>query len=332
MDPSRLTTTLHPHSILTPEAATFIEEWLDSDNFITARTSGSTGAPKEIRLLKSDMRSSAQATNDFFGIGPGSTLALPLSPVYIAGKMQIVRALEARCRLIAEVPSSRPLEGLDTAPGTIDMIPVVPSQLEGLLDSPHLPRVRNVIIGGAPLSAATEGSVIKSGMQAWATYGMTETCSHVALRRLGDDTYAALPGISFSADPRGCLVIHSSRMSFGTLVTNDIVELVSPSAMRWLGRYDNVINSGGIKIHPEEVERIISPLLPPDARFYITSRPHPKWGQEVVMIAESSCTLPPGILDSIREALPPRHAPKAIITVPELPRTPGGKLLRRNCF
>ena len=234
-------------SILTTAAREFIAQWYDDSQYIKAHTSGSTGAPKEIDLDKNDMRASARATIEFFGLNAGSTLLLPLSPDYIAGKMQIVRAIEAGCRLIAEPPSSRPFSAYD---GACTLIPVVPSQLEGLLDSPFVSRAENIIICGAPLSPGQERSLTSAGLNAYATYGMTETCSHVALRRIGQDTYRGLPGFDFSTDSRRCLVIDSSTLSFGRLITNDMVSLSGANEFEWLGRYDNVINSGGVKFIP----------------------------------------------------------------------------------
>ena len=268
-------------TILTPEAKKFIEEWNSPTPYVTARTSGSTGTPKEIRLLKTDMRASAKATINFFGLHSRSWLHLPLSPDYIAGKMQIVRALESGATLTVEDATNRPLSGLSLNTGRrISLLPVVPSQVCGVLSSGFTDRIDNMIIGGAPLAPADEQRIIDSGIPSFATYGMTETCSHVALRRLGSECFSALPGFRFSADPRGCLVINSETMSFGQLVTNDIVELDSPQAFRWRGRFDNVINSGGLKISPEEIEKKIAHLFPDGTNFYITSRRSERWGEE----------------------------------------------------
>ena len=315
-------------SILTPEARDFLDEWRSAAPVVTAHTSGSTGAPKRIELLKSDMRASAEATVGFFGLGHGSTLYLPLSPGYIAGKMQIVRAEIAGCRLIAVPPSMSMSVPVGVLPEGIDMLPIVPSQIGGLLGSPLAAVTRHVIIGGAPMSPAEEREVLAAPFTAWATYGMTETCSHVALRRAGDALYHGLPGYTFSTDARGCLVIDNPDMSFGRLVTNDVVELSSEVSFRWLGRFDNVINSGGIKIHPEEVERMIAPRLPEGVTFFVAGRQSDKWGQEAVIITDSEL-LTDDILPTLKQSLPSRLVPKAVIHVAEIPRTPSGKILRR---
>ena len=315
---------------LTPDAENFIREWNGPLPYVIARTSGSTGTPKEIRLLKSDMRASARATIEFFGLDSSSRLHLPLSPDYIAGKMQIVRALEAGAVLSVEPPSNRPL-GASVMKGNshISLLPAVPSQVPGLLESGLAARIDNLIIGGAPLSETDEQRIIDSGIRAFATYGMTETCSHVALRQLGSEYFTALPGFSFATDNRGCLAIASSTLSFGKLITNDIVDLITPTSFRWIGRFDNVINSGGLKISPEEIEKKIAPLIPAGATFYLTSRRSKRWGEELVMVTDM-----PGpyseLKDRIENATGHLRAPKAVIFDPDIQRTDSKKIIRKK--
>lgn len=314
-------------SVLTPEAELFIRDWMSALPFVIAHTSGSTGTPKEICLSKADMRASARATNSFFGINSRSRLLLPLSTSYIAGKMQIVRAIEAGCTIIVEQASNRPFQAICC--GHYDMIPLVPSQLEGFLKSPVSELVEHVIVGGSPLSIEQERKLISRGIKAYVTYGMTETCSHVALRQAGSENYVALPGFTFSTDNRGCLVIDSDTMSFGRLTTNDIVRLISPHEMVWLGRADNVINSGGEKIHPEEIERTLAPLLPPDVIAYVSSRHSDKWGQEAVIVTDSSA-VNENIIDRLRSLVPSHHVPHAVIKVDKIPLTSSGKIIRQT--
>lgn len=313
---------------LTPQALDFIAQWEDSSPTVTAHTSGSTGKPKEIRLLKADMTASARATNRFFGITATSTLHLPLSPDYIAGKMQIVRALTAGCTLTVEPPTSAPLAH-EAGSYPIDMVPIVPAQIDGLLSSPALPHIGNVIVGGAPLTPDMERALLMAGVNAYATYGMTETCSHVALRRLGTKGYMALPGFTFSTDSRGCLVIDTATLSCGRLVTNDMVKLSSESEFEWLGRYDNVINSGGVKIHPEEVEKALSAIIPPGVTAYVTSRHSDRWGQEAVIVTDSR-DVTAEVIGQLRDILPLHHAPRDIIYVKEIALTSSGKIIRQR--
>lgn len=310
-------------------ASRFIEEWMSDSPVVCANTSGSTGVPKRIMLPKTDMIVSATATCRHFGIGPSSVLHLPLSTDYIAGKMMVVRAFVSGATLIVERPSSRPLSLLPLGRENIALTAVVPSQVDGLLESMYADRVRHVIVGGGALSADLERRLRECAAMCWATYGMTETCSHVALRNItsGQDTYTALPGIMFETDSRGCLEINAPGYSFGRLVTNDMVELLSESEFIWLGRYDNVINSGGIKLHPEEMEKRLEGCVA--SSFYIVGRPSERWGEEAVIVMEnatdSECV---AIMECARKAFDRRSVPKAVINVTRFIYASNGKIKR----
>lgn len=312
--------------------ADFYRQWTDCSPFVEAHTSGSTGKPKKILLPKADMKVSALATCRRFGLGPGSTLHLCLSTGYIAGKMILVRSYVSGARVLAEPASNRPLR--DDPLSDIDLTAIVPSQIEGLLASPYIGRVRNIIVGGAAMTEAQERVLTASGISSFASYGMTETCSHVALRPVGETYYEAMPGISFSTDSRGCLVIDAPEYSFGRIVTNDIVEIVTPTTFRWAGRYDNVINSGGIKIFPEEIEAALRRYIPSHIDFYISSRKSEKWGEELVIIiapAEGRTRIDESddcIMEICKCSLPSVKCPKGVIRVAALPRTANGKLKR----
>ncbi len=305
----------------------FLDEWLSDSSYIVAHTSGSTGEPKEIRLLKEDMRQSALATCKWFKINDKSVMVMPLSVDYIAGKMMIVRALMSKSRLWVEEPCNQPIK---QDYGMIDLLPIVPSQLQWLLDNPQLSvSVRNLIIGGGAIPSQLETKVIQAEINAYATYGMTETCSHVALRKISEPYYQALHGISFKCDDRGCLVINAPEFSFHNLVTNDIVSLENSWSFKWIGRWDNVINTGGVKVFPEKIEKIISSVLN-QVDFYIVGRPSEKWGEEVVMYIEN-CGLDidtENILSQIKEKLNRYELPKEIISVPMFLRTDSGKIKR----
>lgn len=303
----------------------FFREWHSSVPYVNARTSGSTGTPKDIRLLKTDMLCSARATNAFFGIGVSSMLVCPLSLDYIAGKMMAVRALAAGCRIMFVEPSNDLLLPGDI---TVDLLPVVPSQLASLLARPAmLSRVRNLLIGGAAPSAESCRALSDAGVNAFISYGMTETCSHVALARAddADRVYRAMPGISFAKDDDGRLIICAPAFSFRRLQTNDVVALCDSTSFRWLGRADNVINSGGIKLFAEQLEALYAPYMD-EIPFYVTSVPDQKWGQAVLLVAETA----QDNLDNIRTSLAchitnHRLLPKQYRAVDTLPRTSNGK-------
>lgn len=320
------------------EVESFLRQWESEEAHIVAHTSGSTGAPKEIRLPKSDILVSARATNRRFGINSGSRLLCPLSANYIAGKMMIARAIAADCEVAFCRPSNRFLQSPETTgylAGGVDLLPIVPSQCLSLLESlkSNPTAIRNVIIGGAALSHDAEEALLAArppGTGIFATYGMTETCSHVALRGLGEEHFTAMPGVSFSLDNRECLRITAPEYSFTELQTNDIARLVNDSEFIWRGRFDNVINSGGIKIFPEETERKLRGMLP--CRFYLKGVADPKWGEAVRLVIEdnpaSPCVSDESIMEICRECLSPFELPKSIMRVETLPVTSTGKLRR----
>lgn len=309
---------------LTPEAEAFLREWNDGRDYVEAHTSGSTGTPKTVRLLKSDMRLSARATNAHFGIVASSVLALPLSVAYIAGKMMAVRALEADCRLLL-LPQHRVLDLDDAA--HMSLLAVVPAQVPSLIRNPRwASKIENVLIGGAPLEADAEQELTHCGYCAWASYGMTETCSHVALRPLGTDVYTAMPGVTFDTDD-GTLAVNGPY-SWRRLVTNDLAELVSPTQMRWLGRADNAINSGGVKLLPERLEVLLGPYM--RHPFYITGREDHVWGQAVTLCIESADVVDvDAVMAECRRVLPRYGVPRSVEVVPAFERTSSGKIIRR---
>lgn len=310
----------------------FLESWFDNKDHVIGHTSGSTGKPKEIHLKKSDMVHSARMTNGFFGLDSRSRFLLCLSPDYIAGKMMIVRAIEAGAEIVEEKPSNRPLDGYDGLP--FDFVAVVPSQAQYLVEHPDkLQYVRTMIVGGGAVSDKLRAALSSYGVDAYSTYGMTETCSHVALSKISAtlQPFRALSSISFSTDNRGCLVIDAPLMSFRRLVTNDMVELVDSSTFYWKGRYDNVINTGGIKVFPEELESLAAPLL--DCRFYVSSRPSEKWGEEVVLILEGPSLSDEEkrlLMSRLKEVLPVYGMPKDIVSMPVFEETSSGKVKRKH--
>ncbi|MCH5319032.1 MAG: AMP-binding protein [Paramuribaculum sp.] len=310
----------------------FFKEWFNESSFVLAHTSGSTGSPKNIRLSKEDMMLSARATCDFFSINSDSTLFCPLSTDYIAGKMMIVRALVSGARLIMSKPSN--ILNIDYT-DSIDLLPIVPSQIQSLLTAAHLSHIRNVIVGGAPICLEQRKKLMEAPFQTFSTYGMTETCSHIALGTVTLDRpiYHALPGITFSVTEESCLIIESPQYSFSPLITKDIVDLIDSRSFLWKGRADNVINSAGVKIHPEEIEAEILPVLSQFKSikdYYITKRPSSKWGEEMILVLESDEPIDKdSVMILIREIMTDKKKmPKEIIVLTSFRRTANGKVLR----
>ncbi len=310
------------------DIAEFLAQWHDGSDSVAARTSGSTGKPKAIKLLKSDMEASARATNEFFGIGRASTVGMALSADYIAGKMMAVRADISGASLIQLAVSN----DVELPEGCrIDLLSIVPSQIASFLRHPeYAGRVGNLLLGGAAPSEADCKGLTAAGYRFYISYGMTETCSHVALAR-GDDPrriFRAMPGIRFDTDADGRLTIHAERFSFRTLQTNDVVELFSPYEFRWRGRADGIINSGGIKLVPEELEALYAPVLK-GRRYYVSSVPHPQWGEAAALVIEGHTSEIPGIADLLRTHISDhRRLPKRIFAVGTLPEAANGKVRR----
>lgn len=313
--------------------------WHSNAEGVVCHTSGSTGDPKEIILTKDFMRQSARRTVNFFGINSDSRLHTCLDFDYIASKMMTVRSDVAKCLLTSETPSNRPLTEIDTDE-RIDLLSVVPSQMEGILNSgKKYIGIRTILIGGSPIPEGLRLRVVMSGHEVWESYGMTETASHIALRRVTDDPtlpFETLPGIQVSSDERGCLRIEMPGRE--TIITNDMADVISPTQFRILGRYDDCIISGGIKIMPAVLEEMLGGFIRFD--YCISSVPDRKWGERLVMAVESGGAGYPD--EFIKSAVEVRlnqykkklnlgvKAPKNVVTVDFLPRTANGKVDRKK--
>ena len=306
-----------------------IKEWKDpSLEFIEAHTSGSTGKPKLIRLPKELLRRSAERSVNHFGIDSRTRLHLALSPAYIAGKMMIIRALEAQCKLTWEEPSASPLESGETT-DPIQLLAIVGAQLPGLIENHRrgkLPEIRHLLIGGAPLTSTMREMAVEGPWDAWESYGMTETASHIALRRITPGEilpFETLSGISVSCDNDDCLIIDMGPD--GIFHTNDIAQLIDSGKFFILGRKDNVIITGGHKVFPEQLESILARKLPEGLRFYVTSRPSEKWGEEIVLVIEGT---PMELPDFHTMSLESFQIPRHVVFMPKLKTTSTGKIIR----
>ncbi len=313
-------------------AEEFLNIWHDENDYITATTSGSTGKPKEIKLPKRLVEESARRTIKFFGIDEESLLWLPLSPDYIAGKMMIVRADISGAHLVVEKPSNYPLADY-SGRKRISLVAVVPSQIPGLLMSDAIDKVDCLLVGGGPVNESIIEKLQVAGISAFESYGMTETASHVALRRISPETedfFTPLEGICISLSTDGCLVIKSDSQS--EVVTNDLAHLLPDGRFRILGRADHAIITGGVKVHPAEVERKAASVMS-GYNWYISSTPDTLWGEKVVAVIEGKkldYSREEALLRGMREILAPAEVPKAIIYVLEFDYTDSGKLIRRK--
>jgi len=276
----------------------FLSEWNNDSDRVLVHTSGSTGKPKPMMVEKKRMLNSARITCDFLGLNPGDSALLCMSLDYIAGKMVVVRSIERHLHLISVPPSGHPLKDVDEE---ITFAAMVPMQVYNTLQVPEererLSRIRHLIIGGGAIDAALEKELksFPGNIAIWSTYGMTETLSHIALRRINGDEasewYQPFDSVRISQTEEGCLVIDAPQVCAETLVTNDIVEIepyiynkVEKLRFRIKGRKDNVICSGGIKIQIEEVEAFLKPHL--ENPFMLAKKKDEKFGEIVVLLSE----------------------------------------------
>lgn len=263
------------------EIGVFLQNWTSSVDYIIVNTSGSTGTPKEIKLLKKHMINSALATGKYFGLKENTTALLCLSANYIAGKMMLVRALVLGWHIHQKPVNSKPLEdGM-----MYDFAAMVPMQVINSLDK--LNNIKQLIIGGAPVSPTLQHKLQSVNTQCFVTYGMTETCTHIAIKSLSsnaEDLYEVLSNVSISQDSRECLVISAPDISNEIITTNDIVKLKNQQQFQWLGRYDNVINSGGVKLFPEQIERKLAAVI--KQRFFVIGIPDNTLGEQLILVIE----------------------------------------------
>lgn len=304
----------------------FLKEWYNEETFVTVRTSGSTGIPSTIILEKEKMIVSAKKTLEFLNISTGSTALLCLSPETIAGKMMIVRSIVGTLKLYVGPLSSTPLKNCDVQ---IDFAAMVPLQLQSELENQpdKLKSIRNCIIGGGPISQKLELDLAKNKISVQHTFGMTETISHVAMRKAGyqgEKIFRAIPGIHFSVlDDK--LIIHYPEIRLDQLQTNDVVHLISDTSFEWIGRSDFMINSGGVKMTPEEIETKLSAHIP--FPFFIAGLPDEKLGQKIILIIEheKSSKLSKS---ELQKHLTKYQVPKQVYYLDSFIRTISGKVNR----
>ena len=306
----------------------FLEEWNNDSPYVRVQTSGSTGAPKPMLVEKRKMLNSARITCDFLGLKAGDTALLCMSLDYIAGKMMVVRSIERGLRLITIEPCGQPSWDDDMV-----FAAMVPLQVYNLLQTregrERLMQIRHLIIGGGAIDAALETELQTFPYAVWSTYGMTETLSHIALRRLNGAQrslwYTPFDGVEVSRNEDDCLVINAPAVHDGVLVTNDIVEM-DGRRFRILGRKDNVICSGGIKIQMEEVERLLQPHM--HVPYIITRAKDARLGEKVVLLTVSKDV--EAIREICQKVLPRYWQPRELLTANSLPMTETGKTARRE--
>lgn len=312
----------------------FLKDWFNDKDSILAQTSGSSGKPKSIQLAKSSMRNSARMTNQFFGLTDDKIALLCLPASYIAGKMMLVRALVGGFNLITVEPSANPFLNLQTP---IDFTAITPYQLFHSVESLKNNLVQKIIVGGGLVTTKLEKLAATIPSALYETYGMTETCSHIALRRFNSNEksnyFTVLNGVSIHKDERECLIINAPHLFDDEIKTNDIVELMGTKSFRWLGRADATINTGGVKIHPEQVEKKLEGIIP--TNYFITSLPNELLENKVVLVIESEPYNSEKELlfkKEMAEILGKYELPKQILYISTFVYSASNKVLKINTF
>lgn len=303
----------------------FIADWLDGNDYVEVSTSGSTGKPKRIRVLKQHMVNSALMTCEALDLHAGDSALLCLSTGYIAGKMMVVRAMVAGLDLTVVEPSGTPYIDKDYT-----FCAMVPMQVFNLASSGHLVfslnRISKLIIGAGAISSTLKKMVEPLTVTCYSTYGMTETVSHIALHRLNGSNrqhaYYPMPNVAVSLNNKGCLVIDAPLVTSSRLETHDIAEINPDGSFRILGRFDNIINTGGVKISPEVVEAKLSGCS--HVPFVISSLPDQRLGEMVVLVVEGT----EDFILNYKDILLPYETPKKVVHVGKIPLTPNGKVDR----
>ncbi|MFK5959524.1 MAG: AMP-binding protein [Lutibacter sp.] len=320
--------------IISLEMHSFLKQWFNTSSFIEVKTSGSTGKPKVIQLQKTHMKNSAIATGNFFSLPENTTALLCMSPNYIAGKMMLVRALTLGWHLEVVEATSKPLENTSKV---YDFAAMVPLQLTSSLSEIY--KVKKLIVGGGGVSKELLGKIQKISTEVFATYGMTETITHIAVKKLNNfgnviasemkqSHYKLLPDIKIFLDSRGCLVIVAPKISSEKIITNDLVELISETEFMWLGRFDSIINSGGIKLIPEQIEEKLATII--KQRFFVTGILDEVLGEKLILIVEG--TKDNSILTSVKKLkiLSKFEIPKEIFFTNQFIETETRKISRKE--
>lgn len=327
--------TARAESAFETQTLQFILEWQTGQKHFMLQTSGSTGLPKTLRVTREQLVASARQTIEALHLTARDVALCCLSTGFIAGKMMLVRAMMADMTLYANDPAASPLSSLDIQP---TFTAVVPLQLGTMIPAlGNNSSFRAILVGGAPLPSPLRQELKQVQVPVYETYGMTETVSHIALKRISgqapDTLFRILPGIEIDQDQDKCLRIKGKVTGDQWISTRDIVAL-HPQGFEWLGRLDHVINTGGIKIHPERVETEIAEALEPLGlrnRFLLTSLPDDRLGQRLLLLIEGDPKIgKEELMEKLKSRLSKYHCPKEILYLPQFAETDSGKIQRQK--
>jgi O-succinylbenzoic acid--CoA ligase len=325
----------------------FCQKWLSGQQEFMLKTSGSTGDPKLIKLTRNQMIASAKLTGKTFDLTKGDKALVCLNVEYIAGIMMLVRGMELGLELTVIEPSGNPLN--DVGNNTFDFYAFVPLQLQNILNDERnvviLNQAKAIIVGGAAVNEVLENNIKNLTVSVFSTYGMTETVSHIAIKRLNgqnkSDRFQVLEGVNIGIDERNCLNIIAEASDNLLIQTNDIVEILNEKEFDLIGRFDNIINSGGVKIQLEKVEKLIENEIKilNVKRYFAYGIPDEKLGQKLVLFmegAEVSIEINAKFMKNIQSVLSKYEIPKKIYFFEKFMELPTGKIDKkivvRNCL
>ncbi|OJV14511.1 MAG: acyl-CoA synthetase [Dyadobacter sp. 50-39] len=324
------------------QAYDFMGKWLEGAGEFVLHTSGSTGMPKPITVTRRQLQTSAAMTGQALSLGSGTRALVCLNVRYIAGLMMLVRGLELGWELTITEPTANPVSGLDSV--DFDFVAMVPMQLQAILDNPasgnQVGKLGKILLGGAPVNPVLAAQIKALDVPVYQSYGMTETVSHIALKSLNgplaSDSYTFLPGIEFGTDERGCLFVSGAVTNAERVQTNDLVEITG-GAFQWIGRADNVINSGGVKIVLDQADQRIASVfhdLGIGDAFFCWWEPDEKLGQKLVLVVESETgdALHPELASEIRKRVSTYENPKHIYFAKAFAKTATDKIDKRATF
>jgi O-succinylbenzoic acid--CoA ligase len=316
----------------------FCRDWLQGEKIFHLNTSGSTGKPKRISISRDQMIASARMTEQALSLQPQYTSLICLDTKYIAGKMMLVRSFVTGMNIISVEPSANPLQNLSDDQ-IIDFVAFVPYQLHAIMNAnlDRLNKIKIAIVGGGEVSQELNQKALRTNCQLYETFGMTETLSHIAIKKLNgdqhDDYFSALPGVDLKLDERGCLMIKIPFLQ-NTIYTNDLVELIDTKHFKWLGRWDNVINSGGAKVIPEQIENMVKLFFDEMSwsnRFFIAGMKDEILGHKVCLVIEGD-EIPSQQVELLREKIKMQvlkfEVPKDILFIKKFVETGTGKINR----
>ena len=319
----------------------FCQKWLVRQQEFVLKTSGSTGEPKQIILTRNQMIASAKLTGKTFGLNEGDSALVCLNVEYIAGIMMLVRGMELGLKLTIVEPSGNPLQNLENS--GFDFYAFVPLQLQNILENEKniefLNKAKAIIVGGAAVNKVLEKEVQKISVPVYSTYGMTETVSHIAVKRLNgvnkNDSFQVLEGVIIGIDERNCLNIIAEASNNLLIQTNDIVEIINEKEFQLIGRFDNIINSGGVKIQLEKVEKLIEneTKILNAKRYFAYGIEDERLGQKLVLFVEGETVnhdLKNTFLINIQSVLSKYEIPKEIYFVERFMETATGKIDKKS--